>query len=102
MGTIIIARDHGPLIDGTVDGGPDSGPARRHGGDDAPIGAKVLDAPNNTDDDGSDAEGGAVTQAGESGDEREERGIVLDEGGGEKDLRKGEEEGTGKEEAETR
>ena len=88
------------LIHNGVDGAPDGRARGGHHGDDAPVGAEVLHAPHDADDDGGEGEDGAVARAGEGGHEREVGRVRGDEGGGEQEEGEGEEEGGGEEEGE--
>ena len=63
-----------------VDDAPERRTARRHHGDDAPVGGEVLDVPDDADDDWDEGEGGAVTEAEEGGGGEEERWVGGDEG----------------------
>ena len=58
-------RDGTGLVQRRVDRAPESGAKGGHHHDDAPVGAKVLDAPDDADDDGRHGEDGAVTGADE-------------------------------------
>lgn len=66
------------LVNGAVHGPPHGGPPGGDHGDDAPVRAEVLDAPDDGDDDRGEGEDGAVAEADEGGDEREEMGGLLD------------------------
>lgn len=91
-----------PLIHVSVNSTPQRRPRRRRHGQYSPVGAEILDAPDDADDDGGQAEDGAVASADEGGDEGEAGGVVLDEAGGEEELAEGEEEGKGEQEGDAR
>lgn len=74
------------LVDGAIDGAPHGGPPRRRHSNNAPVSAKILDAPDDADDDGDKGEGGAVAKTDEGGDERKEVRDVLDDAQGEEKL----------------
>lgn len=64
------------LVPTGVDDAPHGGARGGHHGDDAPVGAEVLDAPNDGDDDGDEGEGATVAQPHEGGGEVEELRVV--------------------------
>lgn len=86
------------LVDHGVHGAPERGASRRCHGEDAPVGAKVLDAPDDGDDNGGQGEDGAVACADEGGHSCEARGVVLHPAACEQDLAEGEDKGKGEEE----
>jgi len=89
---------HGALIRPRVDDPPHGGPRGGHHGDDAPVGAEVLNAPDDGDDDGDEGEGAAVAGADEGGAEVEEARVVQRQRGREEEEAQREEEGAGEEE----
>lgn len=84
---------HPGLIHARIHGAPDGGAGGGRDGHEAPVGAEVLDAPDDGDDDGGEGEDGAVAEADEGGDEGEEGWVRLGGCGGEEELAEGEEEG---------
>lgn len=64
-----------------IDDPPQRGAGRGHDGHDAPVGGEVLHVPHHADDDGHEAEAGAVAEAEEGGGEREEGRVGGDEEG---------------------
>ena len=87
-----------PLINSTIHQTPHRRANSRSRGDNTPISAEVLDAPDDGDDDGGKGEDGAVAGADGGADEPEEVAVVLEETGGEQELAEGHEEGEGDEE----
>ena len=90
-----------PLVDESVDGAPQGGAGGGGHGQNAPVCAKVLDAPDYADDNRGQGEDGAVACADEAGDEGEARGVVLDRARGEEQLSQREEEGKGEQEGDS-
>lgn len=86
---------HPSLVHDRINRAPDGGPGRRRDGHDPPVGAEVLHAPDDGDNDWAEGEDGAVAEAEEGGDEGEEGRVRLDGRGGKEELAEGEEEGEG-------
>lgn len=84
--TLPVQRGSVAAVLDAVDNAPQGGTWGGHDGHDAPVGGKVLDAPDHADDDGDEAKGGAVAEADEGGGAEEGGRVVRDEegeGGGE-------------------
>ena len=82
----VTAATNAMLVHGAVHGTPE-GPSYGGGdGDDAPVCAKVLHAPDEADDDGREGENATVANPVQSGHEREECWLALHGGCGEEEL----------------
>ena len=87
LGTI-----RGFLVHSSVHGAPEGSACSRRHGQNAPVCSKVLDAPDDRDNDGSEGKYGTITCADEGGNNGEARSVVLNPACCEQELSEGEEE----------
>ena len=95
-----VSAVRGVLVSLRINKTPNCRSGSRNHGNDAPVCGKVLDAPDDGDDDGHEGKGTAVAEADQrSGDVGEAR-VVEGERGREEKIAQGEEEGRGEEKCE--
>lgn len=79
-------RVHGILVSARIHNTPKRRPGRRDHSHDPPVRAKVLDAPDDGDDDGDEGEGATVAEADEGGCYVGEAWVVEGDGGAEEEV----------------
>lgn len=92
-----ISVVHGILVPLRIDQTPDGGSGGWNHGNDTPVGGKVLDSPDDRDDNRDERKGTAVAETNQGCGKVGESGVVEKNRGGEKEIADGEEEGGGEE-----